>query len=97
MDLLDQIKSCVIGIVFPGLLIFRAVFYLAGEKTTTTRGGSILTGQQAFGLGLFLVGFAICIHAWGFRFYQNHPVTRYTLTTLIVILTVLGFWLKYQR
>jgi len=89
MDILDQVKSFVIGIAFPAFLLCLAGFYLAGQDTRSA--GLPLTPSQSFGVGLFYLGCALCAHGWGFRAYDNHPAVRCALCALGVISLIVGF------
>ena len=97
MELLDQVKSFVIGLAFPAVLLCLAVLYLTGQGDLwSPRLGEAMTAAQGFGDGLFFLGFAVCTHAWFFRVYDNHPALRYALCSLGVISVIVGFYLSVR-
>jgi hypothetical protein len=90
MDLRDQIKSLLAGILLPALLVYLAIPYLTGEDTMSPRRGGPLTKAEAFGWGLLFLGSALCIHAWGLRTYDDYPLIRYIQWFLGGVAIVLG-------
>ena len=94
-ELEDGIKSFVIGLVFPGVLIFLAVPYLTGHETRTFR-GLPLNSTHAFDRGVFLLGMAVCIHALFFRIYDNHPATKYAMMAAGIVAVLVSIYMDLQ-
>jgi uncharacterized membrane protein (GlpM family) len=92
-EMTDRIKSFVIGIVFPLFLTCAAV---ARMTYNHTRFGSSLTPLQAFGYGLWPFGMALCIHAFFYQRYDNHPGIKGAVIAVGVVSLVLGTCLRFR-
>ncbi|SRR6266566_4101151 len=92
---LDWIRSIVIGIVMPLVIACLAVPYITGSETHT-RWGTLLTRDQAFGKGLFLLGMAVAIHAICFKAYENHQVLKYSVLIFGLLFLFLGAWVEFS-
>jgi hypothetical protein len=73
-------NSIATGLVLP--LVF--VLFLALPDIITQRrpgwaGAPPVTGLAAVFDGIFVLGLALAVHAWNFRFYRRFPLVRWTL------------------
>lgn len=92
-DFKDRYKSCAIGILFPLLVTCVAV----GRMTSNhTRFGSSLTPLQAFGYGLWPLGMALCIHAFFYQRYDNHPGIKFAVIAVGMVSLVFGTYLQFR-
>jgi len=92
-EITDRIKSFVLGIVFPLVLTCLAVTHMTGHRT---RSGTLLTPLQAFGYGLWTFGIGMCIHAFFYQRYDNHPGVKRAVIAVGVISLVCGPDLQFR-
>jgi hypothetical protein len=87
------IKSFVLGVALPLLLTCVAV----GDMTAHhTRSGTPLAPRQAFGYGLWPLGFALCTHAVFYQRYDNHPGIKFGVIAVGFVSLVLGWYLQFR-
>jgi hypothetical protein len=89
----DRYRSFVIGILFPLFLTCAAVAYMTSNHT---RSGTPLTPLQAFGYGLWPFSFALCIHAFFYQRYDNHPGIKWAVIAVGVLSGVFGTYLQFR-
>jgi hypothetical protein len=92
----DQLKSFILGLAFPLALVVRALPYMDGAEHDAPRWGRSLTPTNAFGYGLWQVGIALCIHAFFYGRYDNHPLLKVTAVALGVISFFVGLYLQFS-
>jgi len=90
-DPIEAVKSFLLGIVLPAILVFFAVVHLTSHETMRTRGHVPLQPHQVLARGLFGLGAALIFHAWWLRAYENRPVVRFVLFVLGAILLMASF------
>ncbi len=93
-EIKDRIKSFLLGILFPLLLLCLAVPYITGERLTTGK-GTVLTPVQAVGFGLFYLGWCLGIHGVFYHRYENHPAIKYSIVVAGVISFLAGLYLQF--
>jgi len=92
MDYTERIKSFILGLALPLLLAVHATPFITGQRLRTPRGHS-LSVAAALGWGLSEFGIALGVHAFFFVKYDNHPVAKYIVVALGVLLFFIGVWL----
>jgi hypothetical protein len=95
-DIRDQLKSFVLGIVFPLALAFLAAGYMDGAEHHTRHRLSVLTPVHAFGHGLWRLGIALGIHAFFFSWYDNHPRIKLAVVAVAVISFFVGLYVQFS-
>jgi hypothetical protein len=90
----DRIKSFVLGIVLPLVLLYLAVPYMTGD-CLRTRKGNILTPVHALGYGLSYLSWGLCIHAFFYHRYENHTGIKWAIVAAGVISYVAGLYLEF--
>ena len=95
-EIKDQLKSFVLGLAFPLAMVVRALPYMNGAEHHAPRSGHALTSTEAFGYGLWQVGFALCTHAFFYGRYDNHPFLKVTAAALGVISFFVGLYLRFS-
>lgn len=94
MDLNDKIKSFLIGIVLPLLYgLYSAQFAFWGK--TRIRGREV-SPEHAVGFGVIGLGLAVCVHAFGFRPYDNYPLIRYCLAFGGALASIISLILEFR-
>jgi len=94
-EIKDRLKSFGLGIVFPVTLAYLGVRYMTGGATRT-RSGHWLTSIEAFGCGLWQLGVALCVHAFFYQRYDNHPRLKLAVIAGGLISFFLGLYLQFR-
>jgi hypothetical protein len=69
---------------------------MKGDVLTTwvANASGVLTPLQAFGFGLYVLGMALCIHAFFYQRYHNHLEIKFAIVALGVLSVLFGFYLR---
>jgi hypothetical protein len=99
-DIREQVKSIVLGLMFPAMLAAYGLFFILG-KADRVRASERMEPDAATAFGLWVCSMAFVVHAFYFRPWSTRPRTKRILiifgAAVIVISYAVLTWLIHTR